>query len=295
MPPWVLLVLLAVFAASFAGFWLSRLARSRSAEPRWPTLGKLAIGLGTNFFDTLGIGNFAPTTALYRVTKMVPDRLIPGTMNVGHTLPVVLMAFLFIDTVRVETTTLVTMIAAAILGAWVGAGIVSRLPRRKIQVGMGLGLLVAAGFLMHGQFQPDPPDQGSLGLSVGTLIFAAVAIGLLGGLMTIGVGLYAPCMVLVSLLGMNPKAAFPIMMGACAFLMPVASARFVRTESLSPSAALGLTLGGIPGVLLAFFLVQKLPLYGLKWLVVGVVVVTAAMMLGDRSREPLPASTDRLD
>ena len=152
---------------------------------------------------------------------------------------------------------------------------------------MGVALLVAAGFLLRGQFETAPQTaEGALGLSGGALALAGVAIGLLGALMTIGVGLYAPCMVLVSLLGMNPQAAFPIMMGACAFLMPVASARFVSTGRYRRRAALGLTLGGIPGVLIAFYLVKSLPLYWLKWLVVVVVVLTAVWMMASALRGP---------
>ena len=102
---------------------------------------------------------------------------------------------------------------------------------------------------------------------------------MLGALMTLGIGLYAPCMILISLLGMDPKAAFPIMMGSCAFLMPVASARFIQAGSFSPRAALGLALGGIPGVLIAALIVKSLPLTAVRWLVVLAVVYAAFTML----------------
>lgn len=291
-----ILQLLAVLAGGYAIYWTRRLWllwREPAAGPRAPSLVQLVIGLGTNFFDTLGIGNFAPTTVIYRSTKMVPDELIPGTMNVGHTLPVVLMGFLFIGTVKVEPLTLYSMIGGAVLGAWIGAGVVARLPRRKIQVGMGVALLIAAAFFTRDQFKVQPIDEGALGLAGGALILASIAIGALGALMTIGVGLYAPCMVLVSVMGMNPKAAFPIMMGACAFLMPVASGRFVATGKYRPRPALGLTLGGFIGVLIAFPLVGKMSLYWLKWLVVVVVVVTAVWMLSSASRDPAPRDPDQ--
>jgi uncharacterized membrane protein YfcA len=111
-----------------------------------------------------------------------------------------------------------------------------------------------------------------------------LAIGLvgnfaLGALMTVGVGLYAPCLILVSMLGMNPTAAFPIMMGSCAFLMPVASTRFIKAERYDPKAALGLLVGGIPAVLIAAFIVKSLPLGVVRWLVIVVVVFTAITML----------------
>ena len=91
---------------------------------------------------------------------------------------------------------------------------------------------------------------------------------LLGALMTLGIGLYAPCMILVSLLGMNPTAAFPIMMGSCAFLMPVGSLRFIRERGYSLRNALGLAIGGLPGVLVAAYIVKSLNLDIVRWLVI---------------------------
>lgn len=254
--------------------------KERGTDDSWlPTPLQTLIGFVTNFFDTLGIGNFAPTTAWYRYAKLVPDELIPGTMNVGHTLPVMLMAVIFIGIVEVESVTLLSMLASAVVGAWLGAGVVSRLPKKRIQIGMG-GALIVAGLLMAAfQFELKPEGAEALGLEWPQLIVACVVIGMLGALMTIGVGLYAPCMILVSLMGMNPIAAFPIMMGACAFLMPVASTRFVRTGKQRMQAAIGLTLGGLPAVLIAALIVKSLPLYALKWLVVVVVLFTAVQML----------------
>jgi uncharacterized membrane protein YfcA len=114
----------------------------------------------------------------------------------------------------------------------------------------------------------------------GNMLVVAIAVNfVLGALMTLGIGLYAPCLILVSLLGMNSDAAFPIMMGSCAFLMPVAGLRFVAARSYDARAAIGLALGGIPGVLIAAIIVKKLPLDWLRWLVVVVVLYAAFMML----------------
>jgi len=200
-------------------------------------------------------------------------------MNAGHTLPVMLMGLLFIQSVEVETTTLISMIGAAIAGAWLGAGRVTGLRRKHVQLGMGGALLLAALFMAGFQLLGQPTGADALGLEGFELLLACAGIAGLGALMTIGVGLYAPCMVLVSLLGMNPIAAFPIMMGACAFLMPVASARFLRAEACALRPGLGLTLGGLPGVLLAVLVVRSLPLDALRWLVVVVVLITAVAML----------------
>ena len=290
----ILFTLLAVFAVVYLGIWLRSLrSAARTAAPTssttagpWPSWFQLAIGFVTNFFDTLGIGNFAPTTAVFRFTKMVPDEKIPGTMNVGHTLPVITEAFIYITIVQVLPGTLALMVAAAVVGAWLGSGVVARLPRRKIQVGMSVALIAAAVLMVMSQFEAFPLGGEALGLEGVPLLLAIAGIMLLGALMTIGVGLYAPCLILICFLGMNPTAAFPIMMGACAFLMPVASSRFIRREKYSPKPAVGLTLGGIPGVLVAAFIVTSIPLTYVRWLVVVVVVYAATTMLWAACKEP---------
>jgi uncharacterized membrane protein YfcA len=239
----------------------------------------IAIGFVTNFFDTLGIGSFAPTTALFKLWKLVPDQRIPGTLNVGDTLPTIVEALIFIAIVKVDPTTLVLFIAASIAGAWLGAGIVARWPRRYVQIGMGVALLAAASLFLMTNLHLFPAGGNALGLEGARLWFGVAGNFCLGALMTLGIGLYAPCLILVSILGMNPLAAFPIMMGSCAFLMPVASMRFMRFDAFSMRAALGLTLGGIPGVVIAAFLVKSLPLVAVRWLVVAVVIYAAVAML----------------
>jgi uncharacterized membrane protein YfcA len=216
--------------------------------------------------------------------------LIPGTLNVGHTLPTLIQGLIFIGAVEVGALTLVSMLGAAILGAWFGAGAVAKMPRRKIQIGMGAALLVAAILTMLTIVNWLPSGGTALRLSGGLLALAIAVNFILGALMTLGIGLYAPCLVLVSLLGMNPIAAFPIMMGSCAFLMPVAAIRFVREQKYDLRAALGLTLGGIPAVLIAAFLVRSLPLLWLRWLVVIVAVYTAVLMLVSSRRAAESAS-----
>src|SRR5262249_35017736 len=179
----------------------------------------------------------------------------------------------------------------SIRGAWLGAGVVARWPRRTVQIGMGMALLAAAGLMFMTQMKLFPGGGEALGVSGLKLVIAIAVNFMLGALMTLGIGLYAPCMILVSLLGMNPKAAFPIMMGSCAFLMPVGGLRFIREQSYSLRAAFGLALGGIPGVLLAAYIVTELPLDAVRWLVIAVVIYTAVSMLsnsllaGDRRRD----------
>ncbi len=287
----LLFVALGVVGLAFLLGWLRALRLARTAHDNGrPGIWELAVGAVTNFFDTLGIGSFAPTTSAFKLKRTVRDELIPGTLNVGHTLPVVVQAFVFIVVVDVGSGTLISMIAAAVAGAWLGAGIVAGMPRRRIQIGMGIALLLAATFFAMTNLDLFPGGGEALSLQGVRLGVALGASFALGALMTLGIGMYAPCMILVALLGMNPRAAFPIMMGSCAFLMPVAGLRFIQRDSYSPRASFGLTVGGIPAVLAAAFIVKSLPLTTLRWLVVAVVLYTSVTMLRSARREARVAS-----
>ena len=293
-PKTVLLVLLGVVAVGFTAYWGRSLLEARRSGSIAPTPYQLFVGLVTDFLDTLGIGSFATTTSFWRARKTIPDEHIPGTLNVGHTLPTVVQAFIYVDKVAVEMTTLVTMIAAAVVGSLVGAPIVSGLPRQKIQVGLGIALLVLFGVLVYRQFHAIDDVRGTIGVSGGLLVTAVVVNFVLGALMTIGVGLYAPCLVLVYLLGMDTGAGFPIMMASCAFLMPLASVPFIRRGSYSPRAALGLTLAGIPAVIVAALWMSNLikdHKSTVNWIVAAVIVYTAfTLLLSARRAAPQPAS-----
>jgi uncharacterized membrane protein YfcA len=285
-----LLSTLALVAAAYVvrWWWLERSrGRQQGLPARAPRLSDALVGFVTNFFDTLGIGSFAPATAYFKLRARMPDEEIPGTLNTGQAIPTVTQALIFIATVSVDLTTLIGMVLAAVLGAWLGVGFVARLSRRAIQYGMGAALMCAALLFLASNLHWTPAGGEALGLSGPWLIAAILGNVLLGALMTLGIGLYAPCLILLSLLGMSPLAAFPIMMGSCGLLMPIAGARFVRTGRYNLGAALGLALGGIPGVLLAAYVVKSLPLVWLRWLVLVVVVYAALQMLKSaRERSP---------
>lgn len=271
----LLFLALGVFAAFYLFNLVSVVVRDRQGEGALHTL----IGFVTNFFDTLGIGSFATTTSMYKSLKLVKDELLPGTLNVGHTLPTIAQAFIYIAIVEVEMTTLIALIAASVLGMWLGAGVVSRLPRRAIQIGMGIALLVAAGLTLMTLFNKSAGGGTDMGLHGIRLVIGVIGNFVLGALMSLGIGLYGPCLIMISLLGMNPKAAFPIMMGSCAFLMPVGSTQFIRKGTFDLKAALGLALGGIPAVIIAAKIVESMDLKYVRWLVVVVVVYTAITLL----------------
>jgi len=280
----ILLAALAAVTLAFLIIWGRHLraavgAKGHDDAPAPPTIFQMVIGFVTNFFDTLGIGSYAPTTAIFKLRHIVPDERIPGTMTIGHALPTIVQAFIFIKLVQVDGKTMVAMILLAVTGAWLGAGVVARWPRRKVQIGMGGALLVAAALFTMANLNIVAAGGDALGLSGIKLGIGLAGSLVLGALMTIGIGFYAPCMILISLLGMNPRAAFPIMMGACAFLMPISSVKFLEAKSYSVRPALGLALGGIPAVLIAAYIVKSLPLTWIRWLVVLVVLYSATVML----------------
>jgi uncharacterized membrane protein YfcA len=292
-PLGALLAALGLFGAYYIAMWWSAVTKIKPVQSAL----ELGTGFVTNFFDTLGIGSFAPTTAIFKFFKIVPDRLIPGTLNVGHTLPTITQAFIFTAAIPVDPTTLMLMIGAAVAGAWLGSGIVASWPKKKVQIGMGSALLVAAflfawrNLVESGVLSGAEAALVTGGAGTGTLDLQGVklAVGLvgnfmLGALMTLGIGLYAPCMILVGLLGMNAKAAFPIMMGSCAFLMPISSSTFVKKGAYELRPALALGLAGIPAVLIAALIVKDMPITMVRWLVVGVVLIAAGMMLRSASK-----------
>ena len=275
---WLFLAL-AGFTCFYLFTWLAAIKRQRGLGDIMPTWLHSGIGFVTNFFDTLGIGSFATTTSFFKFWKLVPDEVLPGTLNVGHTLPTIAQAFIYIAILQVDMKTLILMIAAAVLGAWLGAGVVSGWSRRNVQIGMGVALLAAAVLLLLKIFQIAPTGAGTYGLEGTRLVMGLVGNFILGALMSLGIGLYGPCLILVSLLGMVETTAFPIMMGSCAFLMPIGSAKFIRTGKFDLRATIGLALGGIPAVLIAAKIVKSLDLYYVRWLVLVVVVYTAITML----------------
>lgn len=289
-----LFVALGILSATFIFWWWVRSMRRQRDAERPPiesapsvasALVRFAIGFVTNFFDTLGIGSFATTTSAFKLLRVVRDEEIPGTMIVGHALPAVAQAFIFMTVVKIDPVMLVLLIAASLVGGWLGAGVVAGLPRRSIQLGMGIALLLAALSMMMSQFGLFPAGGEALSLSTARLLIALVMNFIFGALLTLGIGSYAPSLVLFSMLGMDPRAAFPIMMGSGAFTITIAGIRFLNKRRYDRRAALGLTLGGVPAVLIAAFAVKSLSLGAIRWMVVVVIVYTAATMLRAASVE----------
>jgi uncharacterized membrane protein YfcA len=283
----LLKTILGVMTSVFGYYYFADVFRNRKlfSGKRWS--GLLGTGFITNFFDTLGIGSFAPQTAIFKFFKLVDDRLIPGTMNIGNTIPTVLQAFIFMTVVEVDPLTLVSMSTAAPLGALLGAGIVARMSRRRIQIGLGFGLMTVGLIMIAGFLNMMPAGGEAIGLTGWRLAVIAVMSFIFGALQTIGVGFYAPCMAMVYALGMHPVTAFPVMMTATAMLMAAGGARFVKQKAYDRKASISLTIAGVIGVILAAYVVKSLPLLILKGVVCCVVLYTSAwMFISATQKEP---------
>lgn len=240
----------------------------------------LIIGFITDFFDAIGVGSFATTTAIFKLCKRVnvPDKILPGTLNVAHSLPMVVQALLTLTVIEVDSFTVITLIVAAVLGSWIGAGIISKLPENVVQLTIAIALIATVFILILGQLNLMPSGGEALGLEGGKLAIGIVGSFILGALMTAGIGFYAPCMAMIALLGMNPMTSFPIMAGACGCLGPIASIKFIKEEAYAKEISVGIAIGGVVGSALAIMFVSSLPVYWLKWLVVLVCLYTSVIM-----------------
>ena len=275
-----ILAVIALVAIVFVVEW-TRVVRSQRERPTntRPSLLQVAIGFVTDFLDTLGIGSFATTATAFKTLRVVDDERIVGTMIVGHSLAVVAQAFIFLVVVQVDARVLGMLTLASVLGAWLGAGIASKLPRRPIQIGIGIGLFAAAFFMLLSQLGMFPAGGTAVTLTTGTLVIALVINFVLGITLMLGIGNYAPSLIFFSLLGLDPRAVFPIMMTSGALMAMAGGLRFMKAGCFDARAALGLTLGGIPGALVAGLVVRSLPLGVLRWMVIIVVLYAAAMMI----------------
>ncbi|MGN1267798.1 MAG: permease [Dorea sp.] len=242
------------------------------------------VGVIANFLDTLGIGSYAPTSAAFKLGKAVDDTLVPGTLNVGDTVPVCVEAFLFFGFVDMDILTLVLMIVASVLGSILMAGVVSKFDRKKVRYTLFVGLFLLATVILCKIMGVGPfgTTGTALGLTGGKLVIAVVGNFILGALMSIGVGLYAPCMAMVLALGMDAGCAFPAMMGSCAFLMAFGNGpKFIKEGRFDPVCSWTQAIGGAIGVMIAYLFVKSIPLALLTKVIAVVVYITAFLYLRD--------------
>ena len=242
------------------------------------------VGIVGNFFDTFGLGSFATSSFLFKIHHSVHDIDVPGTLNVGNSIPVSLQALIFLSLINIDSKTLICLIISAVLGAFFGVRFVTKWEKRSIRLGMGIGLFLLGLFMILNNLHIIPSNLTgtSLKLTGCKLLIAMVINFFLGALMNIAVGLYAPCMALVSVLGMEVKAAFPIMMNSSAFLMSYGNGpRFIKEERYDMIASLCQMIAGSVGVVLAAFLITKLPIFILTWIFACVVLYSSFLYLRD--------------
>ena len=256
------------------------LLKEAIAKRATPTLESIGLGAVVSFFDTLGIGCFAPSTAWFKFRHLVADRLIPPTLIVGLTITAVVESIIFLVKlgVKVDPVLLAGCIIACTVGGLIGATLVHRTRVWIVQMIVAIGLLLAA--IAYGMTNlhlfPGGGTASSLPMAL-TVIAIAANFGI-GILLNYGVGNYAPTLVMLSLMGMDPRLCFPIMAGAAALMGATAGIRHIKTGQIDLRVVLGLTIGGIPAVLVAAYIVVTMPLEILRWMVLVVVLYAAAIM-----------------
>lgn len=237
------------------------------------------------FLSTFGISDFAIGTVLYPKLNWVSIKKLPGTLNTECVIPVAVMALSYITAITVDIKTLIVCIVCQVIGAYIGPYFVVKLPEKVIKQFISIGLIIAAVLIVAGQLNMIPSNGTATGLTGGKLILAGFLLFIYGALNNIGIGSYALTMVTVYLLRLNPVAAFPIMMGACTFSVPIGSAQFVKFGDYSRKITLFTSTFGVLGVLAAVFLVKSLDTYMLKWLVVIVLLYSAISMMMAKKEE----------
>jgi hypothetical protein len=256
------------------------LVRAAIAQKAVPGIEATLLGVVVNFLDTLGIGSFATTTAWFKFRKMVPDRLIPPTLLVGLTPPAMLesVIFLILLGVMVDPVLLFGCAIAVLMGGLVGAPLVVRARVWIVQLTVTIGLVLAAIAYALANLNLMPGGGTASGLPIGLTILAIVANFGFGVLLNFGVGNYAPTLVVLSLMGMDPRLCFPIMATGASLMGAGAGVRHINVGQINLRVVLGLILGGIPAVLVAALIVKKMPIEMLRWLVIVVVLYAAAVM-----------------
>ena len=183
-----------------------------------------------------------------------------------------------------ELPTLFGMYITGILGALIGGKVAGKLPVRILRFTMGTGLIIAAVLMLLSKFQLMPIGGEALGLHGIKLVIACICSFILGSLLTVGIGNYAPTMCLVYLLGMSPRVSFPIMMGLGFLGVASGSFPYFQSGRYHKYAAFAFALAGIPGVFLAAFVVKSMPLGILQWLVIVIAFYTSIVLFLDRQK-----------
>jgi uncharacterized membrane protein YfcA len=273
---WVVQLVVALALILAAALW-----HAASKRPAKPSGEAIVLGAITNFFDTLGIGSFAPTMAWFKFRKLVPDKLIPSTMLVGHTPPAMAQAIIFLILlgVQVDPVLLVGCVIGLLTGALSGVPVAAKSRVWVVQLVVALALLLAAALYAMTNLHMMPEGGTASSLPLPLMIIAIAGNFVFGVLLNFGIGSYAPTLVMFSLMGMDPHLAFPIMAGGAGLAGVGASVRYINMGEVDLRVTTGIALGGIPAVLIAAFVVKSMSVEMLRWLVIVVVVYAALVMI----------------
>jgi uncharacterized membrane protein YfcA len=259
------------------GYLLAKSSLEKRVRPNGEAM---ILGAVTNFFDTLGIGSFAPTMAWFKFRKLVPDRLIPQTMLVGHSLPTLAQAFIYLILlgVLVDPVLLVGCMIALMAGGWIGVSLVTRAKVWVVQLTVAFALVLAAILYAMTNLDLMPGGGTASSLPVALTIVAIIGNFIFGILLNFGIGHYAPSLIMLSLMGLDPRLIFPIMAGGGALVIAGAGSRHVAIGQIDLRIATGMAIAGVPAVLVAAYVVKTMPLEMLRWLVFFVVLYAAFVM-----------------
>lgn len=274
----LLIILIASVGIAGLGLFARQIARGRPWRPRAETI---ALGAVTNFFDTLGIGSYAPTMAWFRFRRMAADRAIPPTMYIGHGLPAIVQSLIFLALLgaEVDPRLLIGCVLAMLVGVTFGIRLVRRASLRAVRGGIAIALLIAGGLYAATNLEILPGGGTAATLSPALIALAVFGHLVMGVLVNFGVGHYAPSLVMFGLMGMDPRLVFPVMATAGVLGMSGIGLRYLGDRSIDLRLVVGLTVGGVPAVLIAAFVVRSMPLVTLRWLVVAVVLYAAIVLL----------------
>ncbi|KRM72189.1 sulfite exporter TauE/SafE family protein [Lacticaseibacillus brantae] len=231
------------------------------------------------FLSTFGASDFAISTAIYTRLKWVDIRNLPGTVNAQCVIPLVVMAVAYISRIQMSWWLLTLCIAAQVLGAFVGPRLVMRLPDALIRRVVGIGLLISALLLFSGQVHWLHTTGTATSLSPAKTGLLATLLFIYGALNNVGIGSFAPTLITVSLMGLSPLLAFPIMMGAAVFSIPVGSMVFIKAGQYNRSVVAWTSIFGVVGVLVAIFIVGQLQLTVINWIILVVLLYAAYLLI----------------
>jgi uncharacterized membrane protein YfcA len=232
-----------------------------------------------NFLSGFGVSDYVICTALYHKTGWAEPRKLPGTLNTQSTLPVLVFALAYLSSVQVDIRTLLPLLAADMLGAFLSPRLTMSLPVRRIRQILACGLLFAGCAILANKLELVAVGGQATSLQGFKLAAGVICYFIIGALKAMGVASYPLAMTATFFLGLHPLVSYPLMMGGGALAAPLILIRYVKLDGyMRKLTLLGATVG-VAGGAIAVFTVKTLDISLLQWLVVGVVFYAATDIL----------------